>query len=154
MVRDIQRLMGCAISSRPAVPLTSAWFRGIQEMVLRYFKGTVASAKKVVRLTGLAKEEVNWWLNLAIEDCQVSLRSAPVWETSRLATDAMDTAVVSVFEGKVLYEELDKYVSRMRILHKEWLAFAWTVNPILESLKNRIICLNVDNIAEWRFHPG
>ena len=44
-----------------------------------------------------------------------------------------------VFKGKVLYEELDEFISEMRISHKEWLALPWIVNPILISLKNRII---------------
>ena len=48
MVRGIQRLMGCVISSRPAVPLTRARCKGIQERVLKHYKGTVASAKKQV----------------------------------------------------------------------------------------------------------
>ena len=36
----------------------------------------------------------------------MSLRSVP---------DAMVTEVGSVFTGKVMYEELDEYISRMRI---------------------------------------
>ena len=61
----------------------------------------------------------------------------PIWETSRIATDAMDTAVGSVFEVRVMYEVLNKVKSSWRISHKEWLAFAWTVRLILDSLKNR-----------------
>ena len=70
--------MGCVISSKPAVPLTKARSRGIQEMVLKDYKGTVASAKKQVCLTSWAREEVNWWLNLTIEDFHMSLRIVPV----------------------------------------------------------------------------
>ena len=47
------------------------------------------------------------------------LRSVPIWETSRLATDAMDTAVGSAFEGKVMYKELDEHISKMRISHSQ-----------------------------------
>ena len=49
----------------------------------------------------------------------MSMRSAPVWETSRLATDAIDAAVVSVFEGKVMNKELDQFRSMRRISQKE-----------------------------------
>ena len=77
-VKNIQILMGCLISSKPAVPLTKARSRGIQEMVLKDYKGTVASAKKQVCLTSWAREEVNWWLNLTIEDFHMSLRIVPV----------------------------------------------------------------------------
>ena len=35
----------------------------------------------------------------------------------------MDTAVGYVFEGKVMYEELDECTSLRRISQKEWLAF-------------------------------
>ena len=55
MVRNIQRLIGCIIPSRPAVSLTRARSRSIQEMVLRQYKGTVASVKKLVRLTSWAR---------------------------------------------------------------------------------------------------
>ena len=74
-VKKIQRLMGCVISSKPAVPLTRARSRGIQE---KDYKGTVSSAKKQVCLTSWAREEVNWWLNLTIEDFHMSLRIVPV----------------------------------------------------------------------------
>ena len=62
----------------------------------------------------------------------MSLRSVPIWETSRMATDAMDTAVGSVFLRESSCTE--------------WLAFSLTVEPILDSLKNRIICWHVDNM--------
>ena len=48
----------------------------------------------------------------------MSLRSIPVWESSRLATDAMETAIGSVFEGEVMYEELDSTTAKKRIAHK------------------------------------
>ena len=47
-------------------------------MVLKDYKGTVSSAKKQVCLTSWAREEVNWWLNLTIEDFHMSLRIVPV----------------------------------------------------------------------------
>ena len=54
-------------------------------MVLKNYKGTITSAKKLVHLSGWARENVNCWLNLAIEDCYMSLKSIPIWETSRIA---------------------------------------------------------------------
>ena len=50
----------------------------------------------------------------------MSLRSVP---------DPKVTEVGSVFTGKVMYEELDEYIYRMRISRKKGLAFARTVNP-------------------------
>ena len=37
--------------------------RGIQGMVLNYYKGTVASTKKLVALSNWVREDVIWWLN-------------------------------------------------------------------------------------------
>ena len=71
-------------------------------MVLKNYKGTIASAKKLVHLSGWAREKVNCWLNLAIEDCYMSLKSVPIWETSRIATKDMDTTVGSVSKGRVM----------------------------------------------------
>ena len=93
-VRLLQRLMGSVISSRPAVPMTRARSRGIQRMILEHYKGTTSSANKLVCLSGWAREDTIWWLNLDIKDCHMSLRSIPIWETSRMATDAMDTASI------------------------------------------------------------
>ena len=108
-------------------------------MVLNHFKGTVPSTKKLVAFSNWAWEDVIWWLNLDIKDCNMSLRCVPIQETYRLARDAMDTAVGSVFVGKVMYEELDEYISKWRISHKEWLVVDWTIKSILASLKTRII---------------
>ena len=66
-------LQGCVISSKPLVPLTRARYMGIQDMVLKHHKGTAASAKKQVCLTSWTREEVNWWLNLSIKECHMSL---------------------------------------------------------------------------------
>ena len=51
-----------------------------------------------------------------------------------------------MFDGKVKYKELDEFSSLRRISQREWLAFKWTVNPILNYLKNRTICWHVDNM--------
>ena len=83
----------------------------------------MVSTKKLVHLSYWAREEVDWWLNLDIKDCQMYLRSLPIRETSRLATDTMDTAIGSVFEGRVIYEAcprwLKKEVVQMQILLHE-----------------------------------
>ena len=50
-VKLLQRLMGCVISTRPAVPMSRARSRGIQRMVLDHYRGTVSSANKLVVLS-------------------------------------------------------------------------------------------------------
>ena len=114
-VRLRQKLMGFVTSTRPAVPMARARSRVIQRMVLDNFKGTVRSANKLVHLSDWAKEEVLWWLVLDIRVCHMSLRSIPVWESDRMATDAMDTAVGSVFRGRVMYKVLGNNVARQTI---------------------------------------
>ena len=58
-VKSLQRLMGCVIATRPAVPMSRARSRGIQRMVLDHYKGK-QSANKLVNLTSWAKEDVLW----------------------------------------------------------------------------------------------
>ena len=145
-VRLLQRLMGCVISTRPAVPMSRARSRGIQRMVLDHYRGTASSANKLVDLSNWAREDVLWWLDLDIGKCHMSLRSIPIWESDRMATDAMDTAVGSVFRGEVMYEVLDSNVAKKTIAHKEWLAFSKTVLPNLNVLRNSVITWHVDNM--------
>ena len=71
MVMNIQGLMGCVISSRPAVSLTRARSRGILGMVLKHYKRTTASTKKLVALTDWIREKAMWWINVDIEDCNM-----------------------------------------------------------------------------------
>ena len=68
-------------------------------MVLDHYKGTASSANKLVKLSNWAKDDVSWWLALDIGRCNLCLRSIPVWNADRMATDAMDTAIGSVFRG-------------------------------------------------------
>ena len=126
--------------------MTRARSRGIQRMVLEHYKGTTSSANKLVCLSGWAREDTIWWLNLDIKDCHMSLRSIPIWETSRMATDAMDTAIGSVFEGRIMYEVLDRDTARRKISHKDWIAFERTIRPLLSTLVDRVICWHVDNM--------
>ena len=91
-VKLLQRLMGCVISTRPAVQMSRARSRGIQRMILGHYRGK-SIANKLVHLSAWAKEDVLWWMNLDVRDCNMSLRSIPVWQSQRLATDAMDTAI-------------------------------------------------------------
>ena len=114
-------------------------------MVLDHYKGTPSSAGKLVCLTKWAREDVLWWLGLDIKDCIMSLKSIPVWESTRMATDAMQTAVGSVFEGREMYEVLDPRTAQKTIAHKEWLAFDKTITPILSSVQDRVITWHVDN---------
>ena len=144
-VKLLQRLLGTTLSARPAVPLARARSRGIQQMVLKFYNGTVVSAKRHVSLTKWAMEDIQWWWNLSIKTCSQSLRSIPVWETVRLASDAMDTAVGAVLEGRIMYRELDPIRASWRIAHKEWLAFEWMIRDNLEDLRNRVVSWHVDN---------
>ena len=58
----------------------------------------------------------------------------------------MDTAVRAVMEGKGMYRELDMNMYHWRIAHKEWLAFEWTVTPILRDLKGKVLTWHVNNM--------
>ena len=62
-VQSLRRLLGCAISTRPAVPLARARSRGIQRMVLDHLKDE-KFAHKIVVLTAWARDDFNWWVNL------------------------------------------------------------------------------------------
>ena len=77
-VKLLQRLMGCVISTRPAVQMSRARSRGIQRMILDNYKGK-STANKLVVLSAWAKEDVLLWLNLDIRECHMSLKSIPVW---------------------------------------------------------------------------
>ena len=144
-VRTLQKLLGTIVGATPAVPLARARCRGIQEMVLKFYDGTVKSARRLVRLTAWARSEINWLLTLSIRDCTQSFDSVPVWESVRLATDAMDTAVGSVLEGREYYEVLSMDDAKKRIAHKEWIAFERTISANLPSLKDKVVSWHVDN---------
>ena len=144
-VRSLQRLLGCMISTRPAVQMSRARSRGVQRMILDHYKGR-STANKLVQLSNWAKEDVRWWLELSSRETNMSLRSVPVWQSLRMATDAMDTAIGSVFAGREMYEVLDDKVTKQPISHKEWLAFARTVLPNLEVLRNAVVSWHVDNM--------
>ena len=137
--------MGCVISTRPAMQMSRARSRVIQRMVLDHYRGK-STANKLVKLSAWAKEDVHWWMDLDSRECNMSLRSIPVWQSQRLATDAMDTAIGSVFRGRVMYEVLDSMVSKQPIAHKEWLAFSKTVLPNLELLRDTVVSWHVDNM--------
>ena len=145
-VKLLQRLFGVILAARPAVAMTRARSRGIQRMVLDNYTGTKKSAKQTICLSKWAREDINWWLQLRVEECCMSLRDIPVWHTIRLATDAMDSAIGSVLQGRIMYEELDPKMYKVRIAHKEWLAFEKTVMDSLHDLKNRVVTWHVDNM--------
>ena len=134
-VKSLQRMLGCAIARRPAVPLAHARSRGIQRMVLDHYKDK-KSANKIVVLTAWARNNIMWWINLNPNECNMSLRSVPVWETERLATDAMDYAIGSICRGEEMYEVLDCNKAKQSIAHKEWMAFSRTILPNLETMKH------------------
>ena len=145
-IKLLQRLSGYIMAARPAVPMTRARSRGIQRMILDNYDGSVESGKKLVRISAWAREDISWWLTLKLKDCQMSLKSIPIWESLRLATDAMDTAIGSILDGRVMYEELDSNTAKRRIAHKEWLAFERTVLPALPELREKGVTWHVDNM--------
>ena len=145
-VRLLQRLFGVILAARPAVAMTRARSRGIQRLILENYKGTKKSAKQLICLSNWAREDINWWLKLDVELCHMSLKDIPVWDTVRLATDAMDTAIGSVLQGKIRYEELDPRMKHVRIAHKEWLAFEKVVKDSLHELEDRVVTWHVDNM--------
>ena len=145
-VKELLRLSGLIIAARPAVPMTRARHRGIQRMVLKHYNGTKWSGKKMVYLSAWARKDIMWWNNLKINHCQMSLRSIPVWESVRVATDAMDTAIGSIMEGRTMYEVLDNSTVHRTIAHKEWLAFERTIMPALSEVRGKVITWHVDNM--------
>ena len=76
-VELLQKLMGCVISTRPAVQMSRARFRVIHRMVLDHYRGK-STTNKLVKLSASAKEDVLWWMNLDSRECNMSLRSVPV----------------------------------------------------------------------------
>ena len=143
-VKLLQRLFGVIIAARPAVAMTRARSRGIQRQVLDNYTNK-QSAKKLIKLSNWAREDMLWWLHLEVKECHMSLRTVPVWDTVRLATDAMDTAVGSVLMGRVMYEVLDPRTQRAIIAHKEWLAFERAVKASLHELRDKVVTWHVDN---------
>ena len=103
-------------------------------MVVKYYDGTEASARKLVRLTAWARRDLSW-----------SLRKVPVWESIRITTDDMDTAIGAVIEGRTMYEKLDHAAVRKKISHKKWLAIVKVVLANLQDLKGRVVTWHVDN---------
>ena len=59
-IKTLQRLLGRIISTRPAVQMSRARSRGIQRLILDNYRDR-SSAKKLVRLTAWAREDINWW---------------------------------------------------------------------------------------------
>ena len=146
-VKSLQRFLGCVIATRPAVPMSRARSRGIQRMVLDHYKGKKTS-NKLVNLTTWAKKDIIWWVGL--DECSMSLRSVLVWQSERLATDAMDYAIGSIFRGVEMYEVLDSCTTKQTIAHKEWIAFSRTILRRLESLRKSVISWHVDNMnVRW-----
>ena len=142
-------LQGLMASAVPAVPLARAKYRGIQEIILKHTKGILMSQKKMkgkyVILSRWAEEDIRWWLNLDIRNCNLSLKAVPVWQSIRLASDAMETAVGSILAGEIMYKELEPHWIQHSIAHKEWLAFEWTIQPALHRMKNKVVTWHVDN---------
>ena len=73
------------------------------------------------------------------------LRKIPVWESIRIATDAMDTAIGAVIEGRTMYKELDPGTAKQNISHKEWLAFKRVILSNSQELRGKVVTWHVDN---------
>ena len=141
----LQRIMGLISSARPAVPLAKCRSRGIQRMILDHYNGTGKSAKKCVRLSKWATDDLTWWSVLTKTGCFQTFKTVPVWKSIRLATDAMDFAVGSVIQGETFYMELSKEDVERNIAHKEWLAFEMTILRNLDRLRDQVVTWHVDN---------
>ena len=142
-VKSLQRFLGCVIATRPAVQMSRARSRGVQRIVLDHYKCKKTS-NKLINLTAWARRDITWWVGL--DECNMSLRSIPVWQSERLATDAMDYAIGSIFRGVEMYEVLDSSTTKQTIAHKEWIAFSRTILPRLETLRDSVISWHVDNM--------
>ena len=142
----ILSLNGVILSARPAVPIARAMARGIQEMILKNYTAEFKfNTKKVVSLTAWARENVVWWLDLSLEECVMSLKTAPIWKSIRLATDSSDLVWGSILSGLEMSDMWDMVDVKRSIAHKEWLAFDITVRSNLAYLRGRLVTWHVDN---------
>ena len=144
-VRLLKSFLGKAMSTRPAVRLARATTRGIQRQSNLHYNGTSSSLKKLINISNWGKEELQWWINLNLAECSLPLETVPIWNTVRLATDAMDTALGSVLEGRIHYRIFTKEELLHTIAHKEWMAFEETVEANLSTLANKVVTWHVDN---------
>jgi hypothetical protein len=81
----------------------------------------------MICLTAWARENIIWWLDLTQEECVLSLATAPIWKSIRVATDASDLVWGSVLAGQEVSEEWSELEIQHTIAHKEWMAFEFTV---------------------------
>ena len=139
-------LNGIILSARPAVPLARAMARGLQEMILKTYTAEFKfNTKKTVSLTAWAKENVIWWLDLTQEECVMSLSTAPIWRSIRLATDSSDLEWGAVLSGQEMSDMWDEMDIKRIIAHKEWLSFDNCVRTNLAYLKGKLVTWHVDN---------
>jgi hypothetical protein len=139
-------LNGTVLSARPAVPLARAMARGLQGLILTHYTNkTKAGLKKMICLTAWARENIIWWLDLTQEECVLSLATAPIWKSIRVATDASDLVWGSVLAGQEVSEEWSELEIQHTIAHKEWMAFEITVRRNLAFLTGKLVSWHVDN---------
>ena len=145
-LRLLLSLNGTVLSARPAVPLARAMARGLQRLILTHYKfRTKAELSKMICLTAWAKKNIAWWLNLTQEECVLSLSSAPIWKSIRLATDASDVTWGAVLAGKEVIDEWNRMEVRHTIAHKEWMAFEHMVRRNITFLSGKLVTWHVDN---------
>ena len=84
-----------------------AW--GLQRLILTHYKSrTNAELSKMICLSAWAKENIAWWMDLMQEECVLSLSSAPIWKSTRLATDASDITWGAVLAGLEVIDVWDR----------------------------------------------
>ena len=138
-------LNGTVLSARPAVPLARAMDRGLQQLILTHYTRTKAGLKKMITLTAWARENITWWLDLSQEECVLSLVTAPIWKSIRLATDASNMVWGSVLAGQEVSEDWSETEVQHTIAHKEWMAFEYTTRRNLAFLTGKLVSWHVDN---------
>ena len=145
-LRLLLSLNGTVLSARPAVPLARAMARGLQRLILTHYKfRTKAELSKMICLTAWARENIAWWLDLTQEECVLSLSTAPIWRSIRLATDASDIMWGAVLAGQESTDEWDGREVKHTIAHKEWMAFEHMVRRNIAFLSGKLVTWHVDN---------
>ena len=99
----------------------------------------------MITLTAWAKENIVWWLDITKEECVLSMATAPIWNSIRLATDASDLLWGSVLAGQEVSYEWSQGEICHTIAHKEWMAFEYTIWSNLAFLTGRLVTWHVDN---------
>ena len=108
-LRLLLTVNGTVLSARPAASLARAMAWGLQRLIQTQYKSRInAELLKMICLSVWAKENIAWWLDLMPEECVLSLSSAPIWRSIRLATDASDITWGAVLAGLEVIDVWDR----------------------------------------------